>query len=81
MADEDCAKRKLAFSGTVTVGNLINAAVILAGMGAFMLQAKSALDTLEKGLIELKVEFRAYKGEVREDIRDINKVLLNKADR
>lgn len=79
--DDEYRSRRLVFSGAITVGNILNAAVIVAGVIVFLAQGKAAVETLDRGLTELKLEFRDYKREVRDELRDLNRRVDGKQDR
>jgi Sec-independent protein translocase protein TatA len=83
MADEPCDSKKkgLVFSGAVTVGNILNAAMIVVGVVVFIVEGRTAIDTIDRGLADLKVEFREYKREVKDEMRDLARRLDGKADR
>jgi len=79
--DDEGRSKRLVFSGAITVGNILNAAVIVAGVIVFLAQGKAAVETLDRGLTELKLEFRDYKREVRAELRDLNRRVDGKQDR
>jgi hypothetical protein len=81
MAEEECKPRRLIFSAVITVGNIVNASAIIVGVIVFLAQGRAAVETLDRGLTELKLEFRDYKREMRDEIREINRRVDGKVDR
>ena len=73
--------RKIQLSGQLTVGNILNFAVIAVAIVTFLVRSDERGAALDKGLARFETALESFKKDMREDLRDIRRELAGKADK